>query len=181
MSESRANEEVVAVFHGVDDMERAVESLFAAGFAKGDVSMLASEDAVEQKLGHRYEKVEELEDEPEAPRVAYRSTAELVETEKTIMQSLTYLPAMLAAGTVVASTGVVAAAVTGAALGGMALSTVLAQWLDKRHADRLQEQLEHGGLLLWVRVVDAQSRERALSILRENGGDDVHAHSFAAA
>ena len=83
----------------------------------------ASEDAVESKLGHRYERVEELEDDPEAPRVAYRTRTSLGESEDRLIGSLTYLPAVVAAGTVVASAGVVAAAVTGTAIAGALIGT----------------------------------------------------------
>ncbi len=171
--------EAVAVFHEVADLDNAVEALGKAGFDKDDVSLLASESAVEEKLGQRYERVEDLEDDPKAPRVAYRTLTDFAENERTIANSLTYLPAMLAAGTVVASAGVVAAAVTGAAVGGAVLSTVLARWLDKTHADHLQEQLEHGGLLLWVNTPTEEKQESALRILKAHAASDVHIHDFA--
>lgn len=172
--------EAVAVFHDVSNLDAAVEALQQAGFKRGDISLLASEDAVEKKLGHRYERVEELEDEPKAPRVVYRTRESLGETEGVIIGSMTYLPAVLAAGTVVASAGVVAAAVTGTAIAGALIGTVLARWLDKSHAEHLQEQLEHGGLLLWVRTREAQQEQTALEILRAHGGTDVHLHRLPA-
>ena len=49
------------------------------------------------------------EDEPDAPRVVYRTPAALGESEDMLIGSLTYLPAVVAAGTVVASAGIVAA------------------------------------------------------------------------
>jgi hypothetical protein len=173
--------EAVAVFHDVADLDKAVEALIAAGFDKDDVSLLASEAAVEEKLGQRYERVEEMEDDPAAPRVAYRTLADFAENERAIANSLTFLPAMLAAGTVVASAGVVAAAITGAAVGGAVLSTVLARWLDKTHADHLQEQLEHGGLLLWVNTSTKDKQEAAVHILKAHAASDVHVHDFAEA
>ena len=93
------------------ELDAAVEELRAAGFARGDISLLATEEAVQKKLGHRYERVEELEDEPDAPRVTYRTPAALGESDDMLIGSLTYLPAVVAAGTVVASAGIVAAAV----------------------------------------------------------------------
>lgn len=173
--------EAVAVFHDVADLDKAVEALIDAGFDKDDVSLLASEAAVEEKLGQRYERVEEMEDDPAAPRVAYRTLADFAENERTIANSLTYLPAILAAGTVVASAGAVAAAITGAAVGGAVLSTVLARWLDKTHADHLQEQLEHGGLLLWVNAPTEDKQETAKRILKAHAATDVHVHDFAEA
>ena len=172
--------EAVAVFQDVGDLDGAVEALQSAGFKRADISLLASEEAVEKKLGHRYERVEELEDDPKAPRVAYRTRESVGETEDVIIGSMTYLPAVLAAGTVVASAGVVAAAVTGTAIAGALIGTVLARWLDKSHAEHLQEQLEHGGLLLWVRTRDQQQEQTALKVLLEHSGTDVHVHRLPA-
>ena len=172
--------EAVAVFHDVSELDAAVEELRAAGFAKDDISLLATENTVERELGHRYERVEELEDEPEAPRVAYRTRTSLGESEDRLIGSLTYLPAVVAAGTVVASAGVVAAAVTGTAIAGALIGTVLAHWLDKSHAEHLQEQLDRGGLLLWVRTPDEDAQRRALAILTRHSAHDVHIHQLPA-
>ena len=168
--------EAVAVFHDVSDLDAAVEELRAAGFDKDDISLLATEEAVNRKLGHRYERVEELEDDPAAPRVAYRTRASLGESEDRLIGSLTYLPAVVAAGTVVASAGVVAAAVTGTAIAGALIGTVLSHWLDQSHAEHLQEQLDRGGLLLWVRTPDPETQQRALAILTRHSAHDVHIH-----
>jgi hypothetical protein len=168
--------EAVAVFHDVSDLDAAVEELRAAGFSHDDISLLATEQAVNRKLGHRYERVEELEDDPAVPRVAYRTRASLGDSEDRLIGSLTYLPAVVAAGTVVASAGVVAAAVTGTAIAGALIGTVLAHWLDKSHAEHLQEQLDRGGLLLWVRTPDPETQQRALAILARHSAHDVHIH-----
>jgi hypothetical protein len=168
--------EAVAVFHDVSNLDAAVEELRAAGFGHDEISLLATEQAVNRKLGHRYERVEELEDDPAVPRVAYRTRASLGDSEDRLIGSLTYLPAVVAAGTVVASAGVVAAAVTGTAIAGALIGTVLAHWLDKNHAEHLQEQLDRGGLLLWVRTPDPETQQRALAILTRHSAHDVHIH-----
>ncbi len=170
--------EAVAIFDDVARLDEAVEALIKAGFHKDDISLLASEAAVEEKLGHRYQRVEELEDDPKAPRVVYRTLSDIADDERSIATSLTLLPAVIAAGTVVASAGVVAAVITGAALSGAVLSTVLARWLDKSHADHLQEQLERGGLLVWVTLSTPERRDTALRILMEHATSDVHVHEF---
>ena len=173
--------EAVAVFHEVRELDAAVEELTKAGYKKSDISLLATEDAVARKLGHRYERVEELEDDPKAPRAAYRTRPSAGDSEGLIVGSLTYLPAVVAAGTVVASAGVVAAAVTGTAIAGALIGTVLARWLDKHQAEHLQEQLDRGGLLLWVRTPDAAAERRALEILNRHSAHDVHIHELPAA
>lgn len=69
--------EAVAVFATEKDLENAIDALLVSGFSRADISLLASETAVEEKLGHRYRKVEELEDDPQAPRAAYISRESL--------------------------------------------------------------------------------------------------------
>lgn len=170
--------EAVGVFDDVSELDAAVEELKSSGFKRGQISLLASQDAVERKLGHRYERVEELEDDPEVPRRAYRTRESLGESEDMLVGSLTFLPALLAAGTVVASAGVVAAAVTGAAVAGAAIATALGHFMDKNHARWLEEQLERGGLLLWVSTPDAAAESRALEILRRHSAHDVHLHKI---
>lgn len=172
--------EAVGVFEDVSSLDSAVDELKAAGFERGQISLLASQGTVEEKLGHRYQRTEELEDDPDAPREVYRTRESLGESEDLLIGSLTYLPALLAAGTVVASAGVVAAAVTGAAVAGAAIGTVLGHFMDKHHAEWLQEQLERGGLLLWVRTPDPEAEQKALDILRRHSAHDVHLHKLPA-
>jgi hypothetical protein len=176
----RTVREAVAVFDEVNELDAAVEDLLAAGFSKADISLLASEESVRKKLGHRYERVQEMEDEPDAPRIAYRTRASLGDSDDMIIGTLTYLPTVVAAGTVVASEGVVAAAVTGTAIAGALIGTVLTRWLDRHHAERLQQQLERGGLLLWVRTPDPDTERRAVEILTRHSAHDVHIHQLPA-
>ncbi|MCC2663290.1 MAG: hypothetical protein K0S35_1212, partial [Geminicoccaceae bacterium] len=63
--------EAVGVFHDRDSLEDAVEDLLSAGFDRSELSLLAGEQAVEQKLGHAYQKVQELEDDAAVPRAAF--------------------------------------------------------------------------------------------------------------
>lgn len=172
--------EAVAVMEDVGSLELAVDDLKEAGFPDEAISLLAGADTVEQKLGHRYERIEELEDNPQAPRTRYVSTRTVARREDTVVSSLTTLPTLIAAGTVVASAGAVAAAITGTAVTGAVLGTVLARWMDKRHADWLQEQLDHGGILLWVRTPDEVKERQALEILKRYAAHDIHIHTIPA-
>jgi hypothetical protein len=83
------------------------------------------------------------------------------------------------AGAVVASGGALAAAITAAAIGGGAGGMAgigLSSFISQHHADYLQEQLDKGGLLLWVRTRDAAHEERAKEILSRHSAHDVHVH-----
>ncbi|MGE0196383.1 MAG: hypothetical protein AB7P48_12255, partial [Methylocystis sp.] len=61
------------------------------------------------------------------------------------------------------------------------IGAVLGAYLEERHAKYLQEQLDHGGLLLWVRTRNAALEDAAKRILTKHSGRDVHAHDMPAA
>jgi hypothetical protein len=52
--------------------------------------------------------------------------------------------------------------------------------MDKRHADWLQEQLDRGGVLLWVRTPGEAEERKALDILTRYSAHDVHIHEIPA-
>jgi hypothetical protein len=82
-------------------------------------------------------------------------------------------------GPVAAAGGTLATVATAAALGGGAggiAGTWLAKLLGDQQAQRVQEQLRHGGLLLWVRTWDAEEKSLAVQILKRHSGQDVHVH-----
>src|SRR3546814_3264293 len=59
--------------------------------------------AVEQKLGHLYERVHQLEDAEDAPRKEYVSTAARGDAQGGLIGGLVYVGALAAAGAVFAS------------------------------------------------------------------------------
>ena len=70
--------EAVAVFDTAEALDAAVFALDTRGFDRTAFSLLASEEAVTQKLGHRYQQVKEVEDDPDVyKRQIYRSAGEL--------------------------------------------------------------------------------------------------------
>lgn len=179
--ESPALREAVAVFDTADTLQEAVDDLMSSGFDRTELSLLAAEHAVEEKLGHKYEKVAELEDEPNTARCCYVSTESIGDAEGALIGGPLYVAACLAAGVVLASGGTMAAAIIGASLAGGAggfIGGILAKLVGERHARHLQEQLEHGGLLLWVRTRDDAHEKRAVEILEKHSGRDVHVHTL---
>ena len=81
------------------------------------------------------------------------------------------------------SGGTLAAGITAAVLAGGAgglIGSILARWVGDHHAHYLQEQMDRGGLLLWVRTWDAEGERRAVEILRKHSGGDVHVHALPA-
>ena len=142
---------------------------------------MASEQTVEQKLGHKYRKVSVLEDDDSVPRIAYVSPELIGDAEGALIGGLLYIG--VGAGAVLASAGALATAIMGGALGGGAgalIGSVLAKLVGDHHARYLKEQLDHGGLLLWVRARDEEHEKRAVDILKKHSGSDVHVHGVSA-
>lgn len=173
--------EAVGVFHDRDSFQNAVDDLMSAGFDRSELSLLAGERAIEEKLGHAYSRVQELEDDPTVPRGAYVENPSLAEGKTGVIGGLAYIGAMVGAGATVASGGTLAAAVAAAAIaggGGGLVGGWLARFLGRDHAKALQDQLDRGGLLLWVHAGDQAHERRAIDILTKNGAEDVHVHEL---
>lgn len=175
--------EAVGVFQSAMDMENAVEALEENGFDRAEISLLASEDSVHQKLGHRFYDAKSLEDNPKVPRTAFVSTESIGDAEGAFGGALFYVGALAAAGTIVASGGSFGAILAATAAGGGAAGLIgglLAGFLGKHHSDHLQHQLERGGLLVWVRTRDQAHEQRAVDILKQCKAEDVHLHTIEA-
>ncbi|HEX6008259.1 MAG TPA: hypothetical protein VFY80_09860, partial [Burkholderiales bacterium] len=179
--EPRTIREAVCVFNRPEDLQDAIDELLSSGFHRAELSLLASEHAVEEKLGHRYEKVNALADHPTVPRAAYVSTEAIGDAEGGLIGGLMYVGAVAGAGAIVASGGTLAAIIAATAVAGGAgglVGSILAKWLGNHHAHYLQEQLDQGGLLLWVRTRTAEDERRAITVLRKHSGREVHVHAL---
>jgi len=175
--------EAVGVFGDADTMQQAINDLLSSGFDHADLSLLASEETVEEKLGHKYKKVAEIEDDAAVPRTRYVSQEAISEGEYVFTGGLVLLGALGAVGIVVASGGALAAALTGAAVGGGTwglVGEILAKFIGEDHSRHIEEQLTHGGLLLWVRCLNSEREKSAMEILSKHSGRDVHVHALPA-
>jgi len=70
--EARIVREAVGVFNRSEDLQDAIDELLSSGFDRAELSLLASEHAVEEKLGHWYDSA--TAENPTVPRAAYVST-----------------------------------------------------------------------------------------------------------
>lgn len=176
--------EVVGVFHKPEDLESAIDELLSSGFDRAELSLLASEDAVATKLGGYYCPASELADNPAVPRAAFVSSAAIGDAEGALIGGLAYVGATVAIGAVAMSGGALGAVITAAVLAGGTgglVGSVLARWVGHHHAAYLRDQIENGGLLLWVRAWNESDEARALEIITKHAADKVHSRSICAA
>jgi hypothetical protein len=173
--------EAVGVFDTVEDLDAAIDELQTSGFNRALLSLLASETAVQKKLGHALVSTRDLEDNPDAPYVAYLARESFGSIEVYVVGGLLYVGAIAGFAPILASGGSIGAAVIAAALaggGGSAIGSIFASMIEKHHADFLENQLQHGGILLWVRTKDKEHEKRAVDILSRHSAKDVHIHGI---
>jgi hypothetical protein len=82
--------------------------------------------------------------------------------------------APLSAGTLL---GAIAAAAVAGGAGGL-VGAALARFIGHEHAKHLDQHLQRGGLLMWVRARDPEHANTAVEILQRHAADDVHLHDI---
>lgn len=171
--------EMVGLFSDARSTERAIEDLLRNGFEHGDVSLLASERVVREKLGHRLDDTVAAADDPAVPRRGYVGPEASTEGRSALTSMLGYFGAVTALGITFATGGAAVAAVGAALVGGGAgagLGVGLSRLFDRRTASHFEDQITKGGILVWVRCRDGDSEQRATRLLTEHGAHHVHAH-----
>ena len=90
--------EAVGVFDSFEAQQAAFYDLRAVGFHHGDISLLGSRKALEEKLGKAWWESRDLEDDPRAPRAHFVSEEAMGELRRTPDQLLDQVAGMVAAG-----------------------------------------------------------------------------------
>lgn len=173
--------EAVAVFHDAKSLQAAIDELLTKGFDHAELSVLATERAIKDKLGHDYTSTGDLEDNPDVPKVDYVPNESVGNAQGGIIAAAAYFPAVIGSLAVAASGGTLLGAIAVAIIAGGAGATVgaaLAKLIGNVHAKHIDEHLRHGGLLLWVRTHDVEHERKALEILCRHSADDVHLHTM---
>ena len=174
--------EAVGIFKEVEFLESAIDDLMEHGFDRSDLSLLASEEAIDAKIGHNYIKVNELEDNSNVPRTAYVARESLGAGEGVLIGAPMYVVACTAAGVVAAAggplTALILAAIAGGG-GGALIGAILARLVGQNYSKKIEQQLERGGLILWIRTWSDDQKKKALDILAKHSAEDIHLHDFA--
>jgi outer membrane lipoprotein SlyB len=171
--------EVIGIFFDQDHLKEAINELRAAGFKTGQIGLLASEFAVEKSLADLYTRINAPSDDASAPHTAFVRKTSVGDTFHALGGGLFFVGSTAALGGVVASAAVfggalvagVAAAVTVGTIG-----AVLSKIIRQSDAEYLEQQVDEGNLLLFVRSTNGDSEEQAMQILSKHSGFDVRVH-----
>jgi len=168
--------EIAGVFGSREDLDGAVDDLLLTGFDRADIDLMASRDAVREKLGKIYIATEELPDIRSVPRQAYVARHEATGALVLVAGVLTTVGVTAAALSIVASGGALALALAASAIGGA--GALIARHLGRERAKELETQMTAGGLVLWVRTRSAEREAKAQQILRDHGAQAVRVHEI---
>lgn len=174
--------EAVGIFETFESLQKAVYDLMFAGFSRFDISLLADKKVLEEKLGTSYWTAPELADNPDVPRAAFVSEEAIGELEGSIAGGLFFLGSAIAMLALLTPASTAAASIAAVAIGGSpgaVLGTLLARRVGKHHKDHYADQIDHGGILLWVRTSDKAKKDLAVKILKGHSGRDVHVHDWS--
>ncbi len=169
--------ETMAVFRYAEHLDNAIEELARWGFARSELSLLATERTLLDRLDQRYARISDLTGNspcfvPAGAREAGAGTVSdrLVPVGTTsdgerLFASDDELGAAIAAG--------VRTARNGSAVGG-----ALAQLAGHDNALFLLKQLARGAVVLWVRARDGEQMSPvAQRILQKHSDRDLHAYA----
>lgn len=176
-------QEAIGVFFDVDHLKAAIEDLVDSGFDRSEIGLLASEHAVRKDLGDFYTATNEFADSPKAPCTAFVADRADDDTLHALLGGLFFYGATAAAGAVVASAAILGGAVIAAGAGVAAVGaagSVMGLLIHQSDSDFLDEQVDQGHLLLFVRTTDAERGEAAVKILTEHGGFEPKVYTVAA-
>jgi hypothetical protein len=144
------------------------------------MSLLAGEEA-DRAL--RQESTKDLAEDPGARREAPLTDTDVRQGRMLATSLGAVIAALAASGITVLTGGAAAAAIaTAVAAGGGAglVGATLGKAAGEQRARFLQEQIDRGGILLWVRIKDPSAERRIQEILTRHRASAVHTHDVPA-
>jgi hypothetical protein len=175
--------EAVGIFFNADHLREAIKDLLSSGFEPEELGLLASEQVVERSLGDLYARTNENVDSPQSPAIAFIGRESNGETASTLSGSLFFVGTSGAMGAVVASSAVLGGALF-AAIGGIVgvglVGALVASIIHQSDAEYLQQQVDEGRILLFVRMADSAREQQAMNILTRHSGVDVKMYEVPA-
>lgn len=165
--------EAVGIFFDSAHLHEAVSELESSDFDRATLGLMAGEYTVKQKLGEFFTEVNESADSTGGPRTAFVADKSVGDTVHGLIGTLFFVGTTLASGAIVASAAVLGGGLMAAAAGAVALVGItggaMSLILRESDAEYLEEQVDEGHILLFVRTDNAAREAKALDILSRHG------------
>jgi hypothetical protein len=180
MTEQAAIREMVAVFDSREALENAIEDLQSNGFDRTQLSLLASRDTVEEQLRHPVADVHEVADDPATPRSEPLERPDVGNVMGVAVGPPAAFAALATAGVIALAGGPLAGIAVGALAAGGGVGALLAKSFNDQVVADFQDQIERGGILLWVSLRAPEQEAEARGILARHATGEVRVHEVAA-
>ena len=169
LNKSTSHPEAVGLFHRNEDLQGAIDELLSSDSIGLSLGCSPAKPAVREKLGAKFKNISALADDPAVPRAAYVSPEAIGDAQGGLNRGIGLCRGSgrgrsrggIRRGAHRIFTAVVLAADR------RLLGSVLAKWLGNHHATYLQDQIDRGGLLLWVRTRGAADERAPLRFLSD--------------
>lgn len=173
------NREALGLFDDMESLQTAIRELENTAFPRDSISILGARHDLEHSFGSAQIEPYLAEDDPAAPRAAPVRDEEHTIGAAVLVGCGAYIGAVAAGITLAsASLPVTFMAIILAGGCGAALAGALVNALKDRHDRNIHEQIDQGGLLMWVHTPDEERERLACDILERHGAHDVHVHDM---
>jgi len=176
--------EAVGIFFESKHLHEAVDELVSVGFDFADLGLLAGQYTVKQRLGDFYNQINESADSDAGPSTAFVANESMGDTVHAFLGTLFFAGTTAASGAVVASAAVLGGSLLPAVAGAAALGAIggaLSLIIHQSDAEHLEEQVDEGHLLLFVRTQDSDEETKAVEILSRHGAYEARIYEVPAA
>jgi len=169
--------EAVGIFMSYEDLQKAIRELEGTAFPRQDISVMGTRADLEKAFGSKTVSPQYAMGHADTPRQAPSRPEEQTIGAAGVIGGTAYVGAMALALTAGAVTfpAIISAAVIGGISGGT-IGAILTKILGGRYNRHIEEQIENGGLLLWVRTPDSHKEDIARQIMVSNSAYGVHIH-----
>ncbi len=169
--------EAVGIFSETQDLQRAIDELLAAGFERTEFGLLAGEFTVKQQLGDIYISTNEFSGTKSAPNIAFVHKDSVGDTIHALLGNLYLMGGTTMVGGVVITAGVFGGAMLPAAAGILAvgaIGAVIGMIISQSDAEYLEEHVNAGHLVFFVRLKDVAQEATARHILAKHCNFDIN-------
>lgn len=162
--------DLIGVFFDAHKLEDAITDLNKIGVTDAQLGILCAEESLTGKLGHIYDRVSSQTGENN-PDMVFVQKDSIGSTPYAAIGGLTFVASALGGGAIVASAGIFGGALAAATaapvmvgLAGLLAGTLM----SKTDAESLQEQVDSGHILLFVRTGENRFKDEVAQLLEKH-------------
>lgn len=173
--------EAVGMFDDVGAVHDCIEDLQSNGFDRSDITMLSRLQVIGDASTLPINNTEQTEDSSTACRGPVIEPESVGDAQGALLGAPIYILTLCGAGVSAAlglTTALLLTITAMAGFAGIGLGVLLVYLLRKRQAGYYTQQLDHGGIPLWVHTRDQEHEKRAIEALTQNRAHDVHIHDM---